>query len=143
MQSMWISILMGPVLLLVISSCATVPTEPLGQGELRLSGVSFSDSGNINPKARCTVNIQFEAKGTPEITRVGVAWGGASAHYTNKMEVSYENRLIRVDVPTPEAPGSYGFKAWVYYIREGRIEQSNSEDTSVLVRKEGKKQKSR
>ena len=137
MKSILVGVLVGTVLLLMISSCATVPTEPLGQGEVRLLSVDFPERIDIKQKSRCVVNIEFEARDNPQITRVYAEWAGAGSHYINKMEVSYENRLIRVvDVPTPEKRGSYGFKVYVYYVRDGRIQQTNVVETSVSVTEE-------
>jgi hypothetical protein len=39
MRSIWIAILMGGVVILSISSCATVSREPIASGELRLLSI--------------------------------------------------------------------------------------------------------
>jgi hypothetical protein len=42
-----IGVLMGVVIMLLLSSCATVPAEPLGEGELRLLGMQVPEMGNL------------------------------------------------------------------------------------------------
>jgi len=51
MRSTLIAILVGGVVILSISSCATVPTEPLASGELRLLSirVPMNEDIRVNP----------------------------------------------------------------------------------------------
>jgi hypothetical protein len=141
MKSMLMGVIMGAVMLLTIFSCATVPTEPLGPGEVRLLAVNFPDPGEVKQRGRCVVNIEFETAGNSEITRVYVGWGGSRSHYIDKINVNYANRLITVDIPTPDSVGSYGIKTYVYYARDGKIQQSNVVETSVNVKSAGSQHK--
>lgn len=132
MKSTLIGVLVSVVILLMVSSCATVPTEPLGSGELRLLGVSFTEFGAIKRNLRYVVNIKFEADGSPEITRACVYWNVYGPSCVNVMDVSYGDGIIRADVPTP-MDGLYTFKIFVYYIRGGRTQRSNAVEIQVSV----------
>ena len=68
MRSILLTVLLGGVLLLIASSCATVPREPLASGEVRLLSIDVLGSG-IEANASFAVNIFFEAAGNPEIKR--------------------------------------------------------------------------
>ena len=136
MKSILIGILMGALILLMISSCATVPTEPLGPGEVRLLRMDIPDASEFRKDARYVVTIQFEAEGGPEITRVCLQWTGYGTTCTKVLD--YGNGLLRAEIPAPEVPGSYAVKSYVYYLRNGKIEVSNVIVTPVNVKGEKK-----
>jgi hypothetical protein len=136
MKSALIDVLMGAVILLMISSCATVPTEPLGPGEVRLLKMDFPDESEIRKDFRYLVTIQFEAEGGPEITRVCLQWTGYGTTCTKVLD--YGNGMLKAEFPVPEVPGSYAAKSYVYYMRNGKIETSNVIVTPVNVKGEKK-----
>jgi hypothetical protein len=57
MKPILIAVFMRVALLLGISSCATVPTEPLGEGELRLLRINVPENGNLRPGLSYSVDI--------------------------------------------------------------------------------------
>ena len=61
MHSIFGAILIG------ISSCATVPARPVASGELRLLSILVPEKEKIKVNFPFAVNINFEAKGEPEI----------------------------------------------------------------------------
>jgi hypothetical protein len=124
MRSMFIRILTGVGLLLIVSSCATVPDEPLAPGQLRLTGVRFPDVGGVKTNLKYVVNLKFEADGRPEITRVCVYWSVYGPSCEDPMEVNYGNGTLSSFVRTP-LKGQYSFKAYVYYLRNGVSLRSN------------------
>jgi len=128
-------VLLG-VVVLMVSSCAGVPTEPLSPGEVRILGMDFLDTSEVRKEVRYMIGIKFDAQGGPEITRACVQWTG---YGLNCMKVlDYGNGLIRADVLTPSVPGSYAVKVYVYYVRNGKMEQSNVVTTPVEVKGEKK-----
>ena len=132
MKSILIGALMGVLVLLMISSCATVPTEPLGPGEVRLLKMDFPDDSDIRKNTRYVVSIKFEAEGGPEITRVCVQWTGYGTACSKVLD--YGNGILRAEVLAPGVPGSYAVKSYVYYVRNGKIEQSNLVQTPVNLK---------
>ncbi|HYA93840.1 MAG TPA: hypothetical protein VEK32_20295 [Thermodesulfobacteriota bacterium] len=70
-------VLMGAAVLLGICSCATVPTKPLGEGELRLLGMQVPEMGNLALGVSYNIYFTFDADGKPEISRA-VATGRLS-----------------------------------------------------------------
>lgn len=132
MKSRGISLFMGLFILLLVSSCATVPKEPLGPGDLRLTGVEFPEFGAIKKNVKYLANIKFEAEGRPEIPRACFYWGILGPFCTNVMDVNYGTQIARIDVQTPQ-DGIYRFKVFVYYVRDGRTVRSNMTDDSVTV----------
>ena len=56
MRSILITVLLSGVVLLIASSCATVPKEPLASGEVRLSSIDVLGSG-IEANSFFAVNI--------------------------------------------------------------------------------------
>jgi len=72
-----IGVLMGVVIMLLVSSCATVPAEPLGEGELRLLGMQVPEMGNLALGVSYNIYFTFDADGKPEISRA-VATGRLS-----------------------------------------------------------------
>ena len=131
MKSKWIGLSMGLFTLLLVSSCATVPTQ-LGPGDLRLTDVEFPEFGGIKKNVKYLADIKFEADGRPEIPRACFYWGITGPFCINVMDVNYGTQIARIDVETPP-DGLYRFKVFVYYIRDGRTVRSNTVDASVTV----------
>jgi hypothetical protein len=131
MRAVLIGVLMG-VGVFMVSSCATVPPEPLVQGELRLLEMNFVEIAAIRQGVDHQVDIKFEADGRPEVTRACFYWSGDGPHCTNVKDVSYGSGIINVIVPAP-LKGAYVFKAYVYYMRDGKTLRSNPVETPVHI----------
>ena len=134
MKSLLIGVFVGGVIVLMVCSCATVPKEPLGPGEVRLLSLDFPSE--VRKDSQYVVSIRFEAEGGPEISTVCIQWAGLGSKCTKALD--YGNGLLRADVLAPATPGSYKVKAQVYYVRNGKVEQSNIVETPVDVKGEGK-----
>ncbi len=132
MQSRWIGVFMGLFMLASVLSCATVPTEPLGPGDVRLIGVEFPEFGGIKKNVKYLANIKFEADGRPEITRACAYWGVYGPYCMGILDVNYGTGIARIDVQTPP-DGLYRFKVFAYYVRDGRTVRTNLVETSVTV----------
>lgn len=135
MKSMLIGVLMGVAVLLMVSSCATVPTGPLAPGEVRLLGINISGIGDLLSNLKYAANINFEADGRPEITRACFSWSGDGPYCFKVTEVNYGSGTIEVDFRSPSNPGFYTLESYVLYIRDGRTRSTNVVSTNIFVRK--------
>ena len=127
-----IAVLMGVVIMLLVFSCATVPTEPLASGELRLSSIDVL-GGGIKANASFAVNIYFESVGNTEIKRV--------CFYESREEpycfdVTYATfgmmRFFQVHLPGINA-GSHRVECYAEYIRDGEIRKTNVVFTQIIA----------
>jgi hypothetical protein len=118
-----ISILMGGVLLLV-SSCATVPIGPLVPGEIRLLRIDVPHEESIKGNFPFVVNINFEADGKPEIRTACFYWSGDGPYCFKVMEVNYGSPgTIKVE-PRAKSFGSYVMETYVLFIRDGKTQRT-------------------
>ena len=132
MKSMLIGFLVGVVILLMVSSCATVPTEPPAPGEVRLLGVDFAEVRGIRKGLRYVVEIKFESDGQVDVSRACFYWDANGPSCYNIMDINYGKGIIRTEVGTP-SPGQYILKSYVYFIKAGRTLRSNVVQTSVEI----------
>jgi len=124
MRSIFITVLMCGVILLV-SSCATVPTGPLTPGEVRLLRLDTPREGDMRRGITFDVNIKFEAEGYPEISKVCFYWSGDGPTCTKGMKVNYGSPgTINVELRT-DSFGSYLLESYVLYIQNGKIQSTN------------------
>jgi len=137
MKSMILGALIGTTFLLMVSSCATVPTEPPAPGEVKLLGIEFQKFGDIRAKFSSVVNINFEADGRPEMTRACFHWASDGPFCYMVTNVNYGWGTIKVDLPIPPfiSSGSYTLKSYVLYIRDGKQLRTNIVGTQVYVTK--------
>lgn len=133
MKSMVIVFLMGVAFLLMVPSCATVPTGPLAPGEVRLLGINIRETGNLRGNIQYTANINFEADGRPEITRACFSWSGDGPYCFKVRGVNYGSGTIEVDFRSTSQPGSYTLESYVLYIRSGGTRATNGVSTHVSV----------
>jgi len=128
MKSLLRAILMGVAVLLVISSCATVPKGPLGEGELRLLSMEVPEKGNLRVGTQYWVSIHFEADGNPEIKRACFYWSGDGPHCVNVnvKDVKYALSHANFQVPLVAPLGSNRLECYAEYIRDRKRERTNS-----------------
>ncbi len=125
MKRVLIGMFVSVALLLGISSCATVPTEPLGEDEIRLLKMYVPENGNLRLALTYSVEISFEANGQPEIHRVVCYCGGEGPYYYKIRDVTYGSPgRFTVDFSAPEA-GSQRVECYADYIRGGRKQRTN------------------
>ena len=131
MRSILITILAIGVVLVLTSSCATVPTEPLAPGELRLLSLQMGGNAGVNVSVR--VKVLFEADGKPEIRRACFTWSGDGLSCVKVSQVEYGSPgSLTVWVTAPKH-GSFVLEGYVDYIRNGRPWPSNKVSTQVTV----------
>ena len=82
-----IAVLMGVVTMLLVFSCATVPTEPLASGELRL--LSMQVPSQITGGFPYDLIIIFRADGKPEISKACCSWSGGGPYCLKARNLKY------------------------------------------------------
>ena len=133
MRSIWIAILIGGIVILLISSCATVPTEPLTSGELRLLSIHVPMKEDIKVNFPFVVNINFEADGKPEIRTACFSFSGDGPYCVKVTDVNYGSPgTIKVQVRAKNS-GSYALESYVYYIKDGKVQPTNVVGSQIRV----------
>jgi hypothetical protein len=120
-------------LILLVSSCATVPTRPLDQGEVRLLRIDIPFGGDIRRNIPFPVNIIFEADSEPEIRTACFYWSGEGPKCNKVQDVRYGSPgIIYVDIRAP-GPGTYVLETFILYIREGKTRRTETISSSIIV----------
>jgi hypothetical protein len=133
MRSILIAVLTGGVLMLSVFSCATVPTEPLTLGELRLLSIHVPEKGEIRLNFPFVVNINFEANGKPEIRTACFSFSGDGPYCYKVTDVDYGSPgTIKVQVRAKNS-GSQALESYVYYILDGKIQSTNVINYNIRV----------
>ena len=133
MRSIWIAVLIGGVVILSISSCATVPTKSLASGELRLLSMHVPMKEDIKVNFLFAVNINFEADGKPEIRTACFYFSGDGPYCSKVTDVSYGSPgTIKVQIRA-KSSGSQALESYVYYIRDGKTQPTNVVSSQIHV----------
>jgi hypothetical protein len=132
MRSILITVLLSGVVLLIASSCATVPKEPLASGEVRLLSIEVLGSG-IKANSSFAVNIFFEAAGNPRIKRACFYEPGEEPSCFDVSYVTLGTKIgFQVQLPGVNT-GSHRVECYAEYIRDGEIRKTNVIATQILV----------
>jgi hypothetical protein len=133
MRSILITVLLSGVVLLIASSCATVPKEPLASGEVRLLGMQVPGSGNLVLGLSYNIYFTFDADGKPEMSRACCYWSGdPDRQYCYKVkDVKYGSPgNFSVDL-SPPYPDQQRLKCYVDYVRDGKRQRTNAVTSSI------------
>jgi hypothetical protein len=136
MRSTFIAVLVGCGFLLV-SSCASVPTGPLAEGEVRLLSVQVPGSDVVRVSIPFVVNINFQAEDEPEIKRACFVWSGDGPYCVSIRDKDYVAAgKIQVQTKNPGTTisGSHTLECYVQYIYKGKTITSNVVNTHILLR---------
>jgi hypothetical protein len=135
MKSILMTVLIAGVILSVVSSCATVPTKPLGPGELRLLSIGVPGAG-IEAGTSFAVNIFFEAVGNPQIKRACFFESGEEPYCFDVSDVSYftlgMKRAFQVYLPGVSV-GSHRVECYAEYIQDGETRKTNVVFTQITA----------
>ena len=135
MRTVLIIILLGGIVLLGVSSCATVPKEPLASGEVRLLSIGVPGTV-IFKETSFPVNVFFEAVGNPQIKRTCFSESGEEPYCFDASDVSYftlaTKRAFRVYLPGLNV-GSHRVECYVEYIRDGETRKTNVVFTQIIA----------
>ena len=132
MKSIRIALSTGLIVLLLVSSCATVPTDPLASGELRLLSI-HPEKGDIRVNFPFVVNINFEADGKPEIRTACFSFSGDGPYCFKVTDANYGSPgTIKVQVRAKNS-GSHSLESYVYYIKDGKVQPTNIVNCNIRV----------
>jgi len=121
------------IVLLLVSSCATVPTGPLASGELRLLSMHVPQREDIRLNFPFVVNINFEAEGKPEIRTACFYFSGNGPYCLKVTDVNYGSPgTIKVQVRAKNS-GSHSLESYVYYLRDGKVQPTNVVNCNIRV----------
>ena len=126
-----IGVLMGVVIMLFVSSCATVPIEPLASGELRLLKMRNPEMTPLRLGHPYKFNISFEADGHPEIIRAVCFCSGDGPYPHNVQDVTYGSETNFSLYLYACQPDLQVMKCSVDYVRNGKRTRSNFVSLSV------------
>jgi hypothetical protein len=132
-RSIWIYFLTCAVFLILISSCATVPTEPLAPGELRLLSLEVEGAGSVRGDTLIQVKVTFEAEGRPELRKACFYWSEKGPYCTQIKDVSWGSPSLFVTWIRSGRTGIYNLEGYIEYIRDGKPRVSNRVSTNVSV----------
>ncbi len=133
MRSAWIHFLTGAVFLMLMSSCATVPTEPLAQGEVRLLSLEVEGAGSVKGDSLIQVKVRFEAEGRPELRRVCFYWSDAGPYCSQIKDISWGSPSVFVTWIRTGKAGLFNLAGYIEYLKDGNPRASNKVSTNVEV----------
>jgi len=129
-HNLLVAVLTGGVIFFLLTSCATVPTEtePLTPGELRLLRLSVPGGHSIRTSTEYQVQIEYEAEEKPEIKRICFYYSGDGPYCTPKWEASSGTITLWLRA---DRTGPHRLECYVEYIRDGKVQRTNSVARSV------------
>jgi hypothetical protein len=114
-------------------SCATVPTESLASGEVRLLSMHVPIKEDIKLNFPFVVNINFEADGKPEFRTACFSFSGDGPYCYKVTDVTYGSPgAIKVQVRAKNS-GSYALESYAYYIKDGKVQPTNVVNCNIRV----------
>ena len=121
-------VLMSVAILLASSSCA------LKKGELRLLDMEVHDAANLRTNVQFWVRVNFEADGQPEIRRACFYWTGDGPHCVPVpvKDILYGS-VAYFEVPLSARFGTNSLQCYVEYLRDEKVERSNTVASSIEV----------
>ena len=132
MRFILISVLMGGVILL-LSSCATVPTGPLASGEVRLLSIEVPGGGGLMGGISYGVNVVFESEDRPEVKRACFKWSGDGPYCYGVKDVNYGSPgSFTVWLRAVHSPGFYTLECYAQYTQDGVTRLTNVVDTAAV-----------
>ena len=136
LRSIFIAVLVSCGFLLV-SSCASVPTGPLAEGEVRLLKVEVPSADLVRLAIPFVVNITFQADDEREIKRACFLWSGDGPYCVNIKDENYvaaEKIQAQTENPLTAMSGSQTLECYVKYVYKGKTITSNAVDTHILLK---------
>lgn len=133
MRSILAAFLMAGTFLVLLSSCATVSTEPLGPDELRLLDIHVPGSGRFKVGAMYTVTVRYESGGQPKVQRACFILGSSEPRCARATDTDLGLAgSFQMDIGGNDV-GPQRLQIYVDYLREGRLRRSNVVTTLVEV----------
>jgi len=132
MKSVLTTILMGGTILLVFS-CASVPTKPLAPGEMRLLSMQVPARDGAVADLLFEVKVTFEAEGKPEIKRGCFYWSGEGPYCFKVRDVTYGSPGSFSVWLRKDNPGPYILECYAHYVLNEEIRTTNAVRTQISV----------
>jgi len=132
MRSVLIGILLIGIILLMGSSCATVPKEPLTPGEVRLLSMELVGTG-VKEGAAFPVNVFFQGEGRVDIRRA-CFYESKERQYCSPVSYAFlgGKKVFQVYLPSTKA-GSYRVECYAEYVSNGELRRTNVIATQILI----------
>jgi hypothetical protein len=133
MKCAFINVLLGVSVMLLVSSCAAVRTEPVAPGGVRLLSMDIPEREGIGQSLPFVVNIHFEADGNPEIRTACFFWSGDGPYCSKKEDMNYGSPgTIKVRL-RQERAGMHLLEGYVVYTRDGKTDHTNVVASRIRV----------
>jgi hypothetical protein len=122
-HTLLMAVLTVGVIFSLVSSCATVPTEPLAPGELRFLSLEVPGGLTIRSSTEYQARIRFQAEGKREIKRICLLYSGDGPYCITKW--SLDAGIITIWLRA-DRRGNYRLECYAEYNQEGKIRRTNS-----------------
>ena len=132
-KSLSIPVLMIGAILLLVSSCATVPTEPLASGEMRLLSLEVQQKEDLRESLPIVVHISFVANDNPEIVTACFFWSGNGPSCSKVTYLNYGTPgMIKVQL-LPKSAGLIALEGYIVYKKDGKTVSTNVVGTNIRI----------
>jgi hypothetical protein len=136
-KSLFIAVLIGGAILLGVSSCATVPTEPLAPGEVRLLSGAMAGVGGDTMRAGLLydIKVNFKADGEPQIRRACFTWSGDGpyCYFVKPTDVVYGLPGVFRVALSPSFVGSHRVECYAEYFQDRKLLRTNVIGFQIFV----------
>ncbi len=130
-----LTILFSGIVLLGISSCATVPKKPLAPGEVRLLSMNAVGAG-VEANSAFAVNVFFESADDPKIKRACFYEQGEKPSCFDLSVASYMSlgtkKAFQVYLPGISG-GPHRLECFAEYVLDGERRKTNVVFTQITV----------
>ena len=132
MRSLLTGILLSGIVLLMGSSCATVPKEPLAPGEVRLLSMELLGIG-VKEGSAFPINVFFEGEGRVDIKKA-CFYESKERQYCSPVSYVFlgGKKAFQVYLPSTKA-GSYRVECYAEYVSKGELRKTNIIATQILI----------
>ena len=135
MRSILMTILLSGIVLVAVSSCATLPKESLASGEVRLLSMDVVGAG-VEANSSFAVNIFFEATSNHKIKRACFYEQGEKPSCFDISVASYitfgTKKAFQVYLPGIGV-GSHRMECYVGYMLDGETQRTNVVFTQIIA----------
>lgn len=121
----------GAVVMLLVFSCAQVPTKPLAAEEVRL--LDMQVPSRVTVSFPYDLTITFRGDGKPDISRACCSWLGGGPYCFKARSAKYGlPGSFTIQLP-PADPGTYPIECYAEYLRDGKAQQTNVVSSQIAV----------
>jgi len=132
-KPIWIIILLNSILF-AISSCATLPDEPLSKGEVRLIRIDIPDGENVRANLPFAVKVTFISEEKLDIQKACFYWSDDGPYCYKISSINFEPRGTFMVWLRTDKLGIYNLECFVQYVYTGELRTSNLVSTQISLR---------